>query len=146
MGEWLRFSVFAALSLCIGIVDFKTRRIPNTLLLAILGLLLSVDFLEGFAVIPYYLIAGICAYGLFYMVYRLKGGLGYGDVKYAGVIGYFLGPERVISGLLYAVLLGLAYWCAGSLIFRWGKKQRVPFGPWLGCGAVAAGLLHRGIF
>ena len=143
MSGWFRFTVFAVLGLCIAVVDFRTQKIPNVLLLAMLSALLAADLLGDFKMIPYRLLAGLGAYWLFYMVYRLRGGLGYGDVKYAGVIGYYLGPGLVINGLLYAVLLGLTYWCVGYLIFRWSKEQRFPFGPWLSCGAVAAGLLYQ---
>ena len=145
MSEWVRFAVFAVSGICIGIMDFKTQKIPNILLLVLAGTLLAADVFLDAGAIPYKLLAGLGAYCLFYAVYRLRGGLGYGDVKYAGVIGYFLGPGRVLSGLLCAVLLGLASWCVGHFLFRWGKEQRFPFGPWLGCGAIAAKLLHWGI-
>jgi len=143
MIEWLRFLVFAIFGFCIGIVDFKTQKIPNLFLFALAGVLIGCDFLWNPDAIPISLLSGLGAYGLFYAVYRIRGGLGYGDVKYAGIIGYFLGPGLVIYGLLCAVLLGLVYWCAGYLIFRWGKEKRFPFGPWLSCGAVAAKLVYR---
>ena len=143
MGEWLRFIVFTTFGLFIGIVDFRIQKIPNVLLLMLLSLLVLIDFLGDSKVIPLSLLAGFGSFGLFFLVFWIKGGLGYGDVKYAGVIGYFLGPGQIINGLLYAVILGLVYWCIGSLIFRWGKDHRFPFGPWLTCGAIAAELLHR---
>lgn len=143
MGEWLRFGVFTSFGLFIGIVDFRKQKIPNLLLLVLLSLLIIVDFLVEPRIIPFRLLTGIVAYGLFLLIYWIKGGLGYGDVKYTGVIGYFLGPEQIINGLLYAVLFGFIYWFIGNLIFKWGKEHRFPFGPWLSCGAIAAGLLHR---
>ena len=142
MVEWIRFAVFTVFGLCIGIIDFRTKKIPNILLLALAGTLLAADIFLNPAAVPYRLLAGLAAYGLFYAVYRFRGGLGYGDVKYAGAIGYFLGPFRVLSGLLCAVLFGLAYWCAGRFLFRWSREQRFPFGPWLSCGAITAELLH----
>jgi prepilin signal peptidase PulO-like enzyme (type II secretory pathway) len=122
-------------------VDFRRQKIPDILLLILAGLLVVADFIWNRSTIPYKLVAGLGAYGLFYAVYRLRGGLGYGDVKYAGVIGYFLGPWYILFGLLFAVLLGLAYWSLGRMIFKWGREKRFPFGPWLGCGAMAAKLL-----
>jgi leader peptidase (prepilin peptidase)/N-methyltransferase len=123
-------------------VDFKTHRIPNLFLLVLSAALFGIDILFNHKFITVNLLAGACAFGFFYIVFWLHGGLGYGDVKYSGVIGYFLGPELIAQGLLYAVMLGLAWWCLGRLIFRWGIKRRFPFGPWLGCGAVAAILIH----
>jgi prepilin signal peptidase PulO-like enzyme (type II secretory pathway) len=144
MDEMIRFFFFTGLALFIGIVDFNSQKIPNSLLLLLTGGLLGIDAFWNPGAIPYRLISGVSAFALFYIVYRIRGGLGFGDVKYAGVIGYFLGPGRVINGLLYAVLLGLAYWSIGFLMRRWDREKRFPLGPWLGCGAVAARLLHWG--
>ena len=143
MSEWLRLIIFVTFGLFIGIIDFKIQKIPDILLLIMLGLLLCVDSFGNFNMMPYRLLAGFGSYWMFYAVYRIKGGLGYGDVKYAGVIGYYLGPELIIIGFTLAVLFGLGYWGLGNLMFRWGKEKRFPFGPWLGCGAAAAGFFHR---
>jgi len=120
-------------------------KIPDIFLLLLLLALVGVDILLDYRAIPLKLLTALGAYGLFYAVYRLKGGLGYGDVKYAGVVGYFLGHERILAGLLCAVLLGLLYWFIGSLLFRWGKEKRFPLGPWLGCGAIAAYFFNFGV-
>ena len=146
MIEWLRFVSFGILSICIAVIDFKIKKIPDTLLLILSVILLCIDAFMDYRAIPYRLLAAIAAYGLFFIVYRFKGGLGYGDVKYAGVIGYFLGPWRVLIGLFCAVLLGLIYWTIGNLALRWGKEKHFSFGPWLGCGAIAAELLFRRVF
>jgi len=143
MSERFRFIIFAVFGFFIGVVDFRIKKIPNIVLFVLAGILMGIDILWNPTVIPFYLLSGLGAYGLFYTVYRFWGGLGYGDVKYAGVIGYYLGPGRVLYGLLYAVLAGMFCWCVGCLLFRWGKEKRLPFGPWLSCGAAAAGLLHR---
>ena len=145
MAGWYRFFFFIVMSFCITLVDFRIKRIPNVLLLVLEGTLLCTDYLLEKEIIPYRLLAGFGAYVLFYLVYRFRGGLGFGDVKYAGIIGYFLGPWCVISGLLYAVLLGFIYWFIGNLIFHWGKEHRFAFGPWLSCGAIAAVFFYQGV-
>lgn len=142
MFEWQRFFVFAIFAVVIGIVDFQSQKIPNVLLFILTGILLAADILGDFRSMPLRFMACLGAYGFFYAVYRLRGGLGFGDVKYAGVIGYYLGPYEVLNGLLCAVLLALAYCLLGRLIFHWEREKRFPFGPWLGCGAIAAGLFH----
>jgi prepilin signal peptidase PulO-like enzyme (type II secretory pathway) len=145
MNRWLRFSIFALFALCIGIIDFKRQRIPDVLLFVLAGLLVGVDIVWNRNALPLRFLSGLAAFGLFYVVYMVRGGLGFGDVKYAGVIGYYLGFERMVQGLLYAVLLGLVFWYIGHLLFRWGKEQRFPFGPWLGAGAVAAEFVYWGL-
>ena len=142
MFDWVKLLIFVFFALLIAIMDFKTQRIPNILLLMLAGAVLIADLIWDLEAIPLRLLTAIGAFGLFYIVYRLKGGLGFGDVKFAGVIGYYLGPYRVIAGLLLAVLFGLIYFGFGHYLFRWGKEKRFPFGPWLAFGAVAARLFH----
>ena len=145
MIEWGQFIVFLTFGICIAVTDFRKKKIPNIFLLFLAIILIFTDLLHDPGLMPLKLLSGIGALGLFYIVFRWKGGLGFGDVKYAGVIGYYLGPERVIAGLLCACFLGLLYWFAGHLIFKWSNKNRIPFGPWLGCGTAAAVLIYRGI-
>ena len=142
MAKWVYFAVFFISSLCIAVIDFRTKKIPNILLIVLVGILFCIDLLLEIGVIPYKALAALGAYILFYTVYRFKGGLGYGDVKYAGVIGYFLGHWYVLSGLLCAVLFGLGYWFIGNLIFRWGKAYKFSFGPFLSCGAIVVALFR----
>lgn len=68
-----------------------------------------------------------------------KGGIGFGDVKLAAVIGLAVGPLGIAAvwlSVLYAAVLGLV----------WTKATRrvgpIPYGPWLLCGAGLAALLH----
>lgn len=141
VGIGLRFMIFAVFAVVIAVVDLRCFRIPDLILVILAVILLAVDIYGERGVIPFRLAAGISAFGLFYGVYRFRGGLGFGDVKYAGVIGYFLGPGRVIIGLLCAILLGTAVWIAGRVVLRWSRTTRFPFGPWLSAGALLAALL-----
>lgn len=143
MVEWFRFTVFTGFALVIGIIDFRIQKIPTLCLAVLLGVLLAIDLLFGRGFILFRLVAALGAFGLFYAVYKFRGGLGYGDVKYALVIGYYLGPRLIVAGLLCAVLLGLCYWFVGHCLFRWKKERRFAFGPWLGCGAIAVDLVYR---
>jgi prepilin signal peptidase PulO-like enzyme (type II secretory pathway) len=139
MEYWLRFTIFTSVSMLIAIIDFKTHKIPNNLLIVLIFDLLLLDLIFNPGSIPLNLISGAGAYILFYSVFRFREGLGFGDVKYAAIIGYFLGIHNVILGLLIAVITGIVFWCAGRLLFNWAKDRRFAFGPWLGCGAIAAG-------
>ena len=67
-----------------------------------------------------------------------RGGLGRGDVKFAGALGFWLGPERRL------LCLGAAFLAGGAAAFvllccgRAGRQRVLPFGPFLGGGAWAA--------
>lgn len=82
----------------------------------------------------------------FYFVLRFAypAGMGFGDVKLAGVLGLYLGYVgwlHLFAGVLFAFLLG-GLWSAGLLLTRRGTlKSAIPFGPFMLLGAAGAMLL-----
>jgi leader peptidase (prepilin peptidase) / N-methyltransferase len=70
-----------------------------------------------------------------------RGGLGWGDVKLAGGLGVWLGPERT------ALCLGLAFAAGGCVALillacrRYRRGSVLPFGPFL-CGGAALSLCY----
>ena len=65
--------------------------------------------------------------------------MGMGDVKFAGMMGLFLG-ESVIPAVLLALLAGVL---VGAIVIarkgaKEGRKTAVPFGPFLALGAIIA--------
>jgi leader peptidase (prepilin peptidase)/N-methyltransferase len=82
---------------------------------------------------------------VFYLVLLLvyPAGMGFGDVKLAGVLGMYLGwagwGALLVGGFAAFVLGGL--FSIGLLLTRRAtRKSGVPFGPWMLLGA-AAGLV-----
>lgn len=65
-------------------------------------------------------------------------GMGWGDVKFAGVMGIILGWPKILVAMMVAVLTGAGV----ALILVWGGKkkwgQTIPFGPFLVEGTVVA--------
>ena len=120
------------------VTDLRERRIPNWLtasaaLLAIaLGTALDADGEPG------RLAAGAGAAAFFGIAALINPeGMGFGDVKLAGVIGLCLGQEVIV-----AMLAALA---AGNVVVvarlvrhgRAARKSTLPFGPCLAIGGVA---------
>jgi leader peptidase (prepilin peptidase)/N-methyltransferase len=86
------------------------------------------------------LIAGAAA-GMFFFVawYVRPGGMGFGDVKLAAVLGLFLG--RSVAVAVFAALISGVV--VGAFVMRRvgvteGRKTAVPFGPFLALGAAVA--------
>jgi len=66
------------------------------------------------------------------------GGMGFGDVKLAGVLGLFLawlGWGELAVGAFAAFLLGGVFGIVLLAVKRAGRKTRIPFGPWMLGGA-----------
>lgn len=91
-------------------------------------------------------LAGGAALWLFYFLLHAvyPPGMGFGDVKLAGVLGMylgFLGWGHVMAGTFAAFVLG-GLWSLGLLAARRGNLQSaIPFGPFMLAGAAAAMLL-----
>lgn len=89
------------------------------------------------------IVAGGAVLWVFYFILRLvyPPGMGFGDVKLAGVLGLYLGYlgwAHVFAGTFAAFLLG-GLWSLGVLAARRGTlKSSIPFGPFMLAGAAAA--------
>ncbi|MFF1253117.1 prepilin peptidase [Pseudarthrobacter sp. NPDC058329] len=91
-------------------------------------------------------VAGAAILWVFYFVLRFAypPGMGFGDVKLAGVLGIYLGYlgwGHLFAGTFLAFLLG-GLWSILLLAARRGTlKSSIPFGPFMLAGATAAMLL-----
>ena len=72
-----------------------------------------------------------------------RGGMGGGDIKLAAFMGLFLGPRLVGLALFLAFLVGGLVGIALLVSGKKGRKDAVPFGPYLALGGVLA-LLQGG--
>jgi prepilin signal peptidase PulO-like enzyme (type II secretory pathway) len=80
--------------------------------------------------------AGIISFLIFYAVFMLSGGIGFGDVKLAGLLGYAVGLDNMLSMCLVAALFCMLVYIPGIYIFRWNRMTKLPFAPFLSAGAV----------
>ena len=129
--------VFLAVLVSVSVVDIHHRIIPDEILLVgtILGLplilLTSISDLIGGVI-------GFFTAGLLLLAIAVvsKGGMGGGDIKLSAVMGLFLGWQGVAVALFLSFLIG---GIAGILLLVTrikGRKDAVPFGPYLALGAL----------
>lgn len=138
---------YCSLLLLIAVIDLEHRLVPNVLIL--LGLLLAASlsllatrhgspWLAGVPGLSSAVAGAALGGGLFLLLaLARRDALGAGDVKLAVLIGMLTGFPRVVQALVMGILLGgLA--AALLLLFRWrGRKDYIPYAPYLVCGAVA---------
>lgn len=133
------FALFAALSLALTVVDVRSLRLPDALVLpgyALAGVLALSDLLSGELERAARTAVGTTAFfaGAL-LLHRVRpDGLGGGDVKLLGVAGAFLawrGPDAVALGVAATALLGAATAASALLTVRGtpGATTAVPFGP-----------------
>jgi leader peptidase (prepilin peptidase) / N-methyltransferase len=83
---------------------------------------------------------GMAALWLAYLAMALAypGGMGFGDVKLAGVLGLYLawvGWGALAVGAFAAFLLGGLFSIGLIIARKAGRKSGIPFGPWMLAGA-----------
>jgi leader peptidase (prepilin peptidase)/N-methyltransferase len=161
---------FAVMAVRLTVIDVRHHLLPNRIVFpsyAVAGvLLLAAALFAGFrsgagagaaqgsggwstellAVPALRIVAGAAILWLFYFLLRFAypPGMGFGDVKLAGVLGMYLGYlgwGHLFAGTFLAFLLG-GLWSIALLAARRGTlKSSIPFGPFMLAGAAAAMLL-----
>jgi prepilin signal peptidase PulO-like enzyme (type II secretory pathway) len=131
----------------IAAADWKTMKIPNILTVFFFAALLAADMHGGAASIWYLLCSGAVLFVLFCSVYLVKGGMGFGDVKYAAVLGYALGFFYAVFACLMAAVLGLLFFLLRYSRSGFSEKirrtARIPFAPFLSAGTLIILLTER---
>lgn len=138
------FLYLAAVTVALGLIDLDTRRLPDAIVLP--------SYLVGAALFTLAAIlsgdysallragAGMAVLWTAYLLMALAypGGMGFGDVKLAGLLGLFLGWVGwgpLLVGAFAAFLLG-GLFSVGLLVARKAnRKSGIPFGPWMLAGA-----------
>src|SRR5579864_6680430 len=161
--EALKWAIFAALIIVLTITDLRERILPDKVNFVGLGLGLLLSLftrpVDGtalwltnhlFAYPPPEpalsfadaLIGAGVASGLLWLVaegyFRARGreGMGFGDVKMMAMAGAFLGVQRALLTILLGSLLGSLIGVAVIAIGRKGRDFELPFGTFLGAGAI----------
>lgn len=134
----LEACAFICVMIVIAFIDLDHMIIPNVIVLpaALLGLAASI------ALDPsrwwVYLIAAVgSSLFLFVLALLWPGGMGMGDVKLALLMGAVLGAAVLVAFFL-AFLFGAIVGLVLILSKRKGRKDAIPFGPYLALGSVIA--------
>ncbi len=134
-------AVLLAMLIAIAAIDFRHQIIPDVitlpgLVVGVLSTLVTgrVSWIES--------LIGIVVGGGIFMVIIVAsgGGMGGGDMKLGAMLGAFLGWKLGLLALLLGVFTGGAVAIALLLLGRKGRKEAIPFGPFLALGGAVTGL------
>jgi len=144
-GAW---AAFAALLICLFLIDMDTFLLPDDLNYLLLWLGLVVAALGWTVPLKSAVLGAALGYLALWSVYHLfklltgKEGMGYGDFKLLAAIGAWLGADHLLAVILLSsivgAVMGIALLVAGKLA---NKDMPMPFGPYLaGAGLLALAL------
>jgi leader peptidase (prepilin peptidase)/N-methyltransferase len=146
--DWVlpAYLYLAAVGLALALIDLDCKRLPDALTLpsypvaaALLGLAALLgsdgDFLKA-------LLGGAAMFAVYFgLAFAYPAGMGFGDVKLAGVLGMYtawLGWGAWAVGLFLGFFLGGLFGIALILFRKGGRKTAVPFGPFMLLGVLIA--------
>ena len=142
----------AAVGLALALIDLDCKRLPDALTLPsypVAVVLLGVAALSGSDSGSFVraLIGGAAMYAVYFaLCFAYPAGMGFGDVKLAGVLGLYtawLGWGAWAVGLFTGFLLGGVFGLALIAVKRGGRKTAVPFGPFMLLGVLLAVLVGQ---
>ena len=154
--DWVlpAYLYLAAVGLALALIDLDCKRLPDALTLpsypvaaALLGgaALLgseSGDFLRS-------LLGGLAMFAVYFtLCFAYPAGMGFGDVKLAGVLGLYsawLGWGAWAVGVFLGFFLGGVFGIALIAFKKGGRKTAVPFGPFMLLGVLIAILAGQDI-
>jgi leader peptidase (prepilin peptidase) / N-methyltransferase len=141
------FLYLAAVGLALALIDLDVHRLPNALTLpsyvvASVGLSVGAVAHHEPVRLVHALVGMAAMYCFYFLLMLLKpGGMGFGDVKLAGVLGLYLGYigwGALAVGAFLAFALGGVAGVGLMLAGRAGRKSKIPFGPYMIAGALIA--------
>ncbi|WP_235472285.1 A24 family peptidase [Frigoribacterium sp. Leaf44] len=140
----IAFLWLAGVSVALAVIDLEHHRLPDAIVLpsyAVGGALLAASsILVGDWPALVRAAIGLASLFAFYLIAALSypGGMGFGDVKLAGVLGLYLawlGWGEFAVGAFAAFLLGGLYAVVLLVTRRVERTGGIPFGPWMLAGA-----------
>jgi len=141
------FLYLGAIGVALALIDLDVKRLPNAIVLPSYGV---AAILLGAAAIAQHdagayvraVLGMVALFGFYFLlVFIYPAGMGFGDVKLAGVLGIYLGWlgwAEVITGGFLGFLFGGVVGVGLMMLRRAGRKSQIPFGPFMLAGALVA--------
>lgn len=156
-GSWWAlpaFLWFGAACIALALIDLDTKRLPNAITFP--SYAAGVVLLGGAALLDGDLdplvrgLIGMAAlYGVYFvLVLAYPAGMGFGDVKLAGVLGLhlaYLGWPQWFVGWLLGFFLGGIFGVVAMAARKADRKTMVPYGPFMIAGALIAVFAGAGL-
>jgi len=148
------FCVFFAALLAIAVIDLDHFIIPNRVLYPTLFvtaplLALAAALTGSWRSLEHAAIGGVAGFLALFVIHLISPrGMGFGDVRLAGVIGMMVGwlGLRYVALALFLSFLLASVVGIGLMVTRLrGRKDAVPFGPFMAGGAIVAVLWGQAI-
>ena len=143
------YSILSSLLVIIGVIDYKHTIIPNGSI--IFGLIAGLIYR---LILPLVLeleipwidsILGLLIGGGFFLLIAIifNGGMGGGDIKLMGMLGFFLGLNKIIMVTFLSFIIGAVFTLPLLALKKKSRKDMIPFGPFIALSALITMLYYH---
>src|SRR3989338_2853414 len=137
-----QFFIYALLCtslIIIAFIDLEHKIIPDIITLPGILIGLIISFIFSYTPLTHSIKGLLIGGGLFYLIAILSmGGMGGGDIKLIAMIGSFLGWEKVLLTIFLGSLSGSIIGIILIILRKKGRKDTIPFGPFLSLGTIVS--------
>jgi leader peptidase (prepilin peptidase)/N-methyltransferase len=149
------FLYLAAISVALTLIDLETRTLPNAIVLpsyvvALVLLTVAAWGSHSWDDLVRALLGCVILYAFYFaLVFAYPKGMGFGDVKLAGILGLYLGWigwGALAVGAFAGFVVGGVFSLVLIVMRRAGRKSTIPFGPWMIIGAAIGLVFGEQIF
>ncbi|MDP2919324.1 MAG: prepilin peptidase [Dehalococcoidia bacterium] len=131
--------IYSCVLLVLAVIDLEHRLILNVIVYPVAIIALIADILIPGIGILSGLGGGAIGFGILLIPAIVsRRGMGWGNVKMAGLIGLMTGYPRVFVAILSGIILGGLTAVALLLLKKKTRKDAIPFGPFLSIGSFLA--------
>lgn len=131
------YSLIFSILIVVSFIDYYHQVIPDSLV--VITLIITIMYKVLLFVLyktPFNLLNSILALlvggGLFLIIALVsKGGMGGGDIKLISVLGFILGFRKSLLNMFLSFIIGAVFSIFLLLLKRKGKKDAIPFGPFI---------------
>lgn len=134
--------LFCWLLLAMSFIDWERQLLPDVLSLGLLWAGLLLNTMELFAPLTSALWGAVAGYlslwlcGRLYLMATGREGMGYGDCKLLAALGAWLGWQALPAVILVASVCGVLVGGTMIILGRRGRREPIPFGPYLALAGV----------
>lgn len=138
------YAYLAAIAVALTLIDLDVHRLPNAIVLPAYPvsaalLVLASWGADNWGALLRAVLGGVILWVFYFLLMVAKpGGMGFGDIKLAGILGAYLawiGWGALVVGAFGAFVLGGIFSIGLLISGRAGRRTAVPFGPWMLLGA-----------
>jgi leader peptidase (prepilin peptidase) / N-methyltransferase len=137
--DFVAAAVLLAMLIAITAIDLAHQIIPDVITLPGIVAGVVASFATGHVPWLDSLLGIVIGGGIFFVIILAsRGGMGGGDMKLGAMLGAFLGWKLGLLAILLGVLAGGSVAVCLLLLGRKGRKEAIPFGPFLALGGAIA--------